>query len=230
MFGCAWLAIRQAREALQQGRLEEAHRLLMQPAIREHRAAGALLAQLVRAYVERGEHCLKQQNVGNAWRNLLQAEQLQTAEKSIDSLRQSLVQLGIAQVRTLLQAGDVRRADEAVAHLRERRVSSAELQLLEEAIRDWLYARELADRGDFAWAREVIERIRCRLPDRLVALDRFAEDLDRHRKIFPSLLARLLEAAEQDQWREVIELAEQVLAIAPQCAPARRARSRAWKV
>ncbi len=229
MFGCAWLAIRQAREALQQGRLEEAHRLLMQPAIREHRAAGALLAQLVRAYVERGEHCLKQQNVGNAWRNLLQAEQLQTAEKSVDSLRQSLVHLGIAQVRALLQAGDVRRADDTIAHLRERRVCSAELQVLEEATRDWLHARELADRGELASAREVAERIRRRLLDRPAALDRFADDLDHQRKIFPGLLVRLHEAADQSRWREVVELAEQVLAIAPQHAEARKARSRAWK-
>jgi tetratricopeptide (TPR) repeat protein len=229
MFGCAWLAIRQAREALQQGRLEEAHRLLTQPAIREHRAAGALVVQLVRAYVEHGERCLKQQEVENAWRDLLHAEQLQTAEKSVDPLRQTLTCLGIAQVRALLQAGDVRRADEAIAHLRERRVCSAELQVLEEATRDWLYARALADRGELAAARETVERIHRRLPDWPAALDRFADDLDRQCEIFPGLLVRLHEAADQGRWREVVELAEQVLAIAPQHAEARKARSRAWK-
>jgi tetratricopeptide (TPR) repeat protein len=229
MFGFAWLAIRQAREALAHGRLEEAHRLLTQPAIREHRAAGALLAQLVRAYGEHGERCLKRQDVESAWRDLLQAEQLQTAEKCVDSLRQSLGRLGIAQVRALLQAGDARRADEAIAHLRERRVCSAELQVLEEAARDWLHARELADRGELALARETVERVRLRLLDRPAALDRFADDLDHRRKIFPGLLVQLHEAAEQGRWREVVELAEQVLAIAPQHAEARKARSRAWK-
>jgi tetratricopeptide (TPR) repeat protein len=229
MFGFAWLAIRQAREALKHGRLEEAHRLLTQPAIRDHRAAGELLAQLVRAYIERGERCLKQQDVENAWRDLLHAEQLQTADKSVDPLRRALTWLGIAQVRTLLQAGDVRRADEAIAHLRERRVSSAELQVLEEATRDWLHARELAERGELASARDAVERVRCRLLDRTAALDRFADDLDHHRKIFPGLLVRLHEAAEQGQWREVVALAEQVLAIAPQHAEARKVRSRAWK-
>ncbi len=59
MFGFAWLAIRQAREALKQGRLEEAHRLLTQPAIRDHRAVGDLLAQLARGYVEHGERQLQ---------------------------------------------------------------------------------------------------------------------------------------------------------------------------
>ncbi len=205
MFGFAWLAIRQAREALKQGRLEEAHRLLIQPAIREHRAAGTLLLQLVRAYAERGEHYLKQQDVESAWRDLLQAEQLQTAEKSVDSLRQALVHLGIAEVRTLLQAGDVRRADDAIAHLRERRVHSVELHVLEEAAHDWLRAREWADRGELASAREVVERIRRRLPERLTALDRFAEDLDHHRQVLPALLVRLHETAEQGRWREVVD-------------------------
>ena len=83
MFGFAWLAIRQAREALKQGRLEEAHRLLTQPAIRDQRAIGELLAQLVRGYVERGERHLKLDDAQSAWRDLLQAEQLQTAEKSV---------------------------------------------------------------------------------------------------------------------------------------------------
>ena len=229
MFGFAWLALRQAREALKQGRLEEAHRLLTQPAIRDHRAAGELLAQLVRAYVERGERCLKRQDAESAWRDLLQAEQLQTAEKTVDSLRQTLVRLGVAEVRALLQTGEVRRADEAVAHLRERRVRSTELQVLEEAARDWLHAHDLAEHGELASAREAVERVRRRLLDRPAALDRFADDLDHHRKILPGLLVRLHEAAEQGRWREVVEVAEQVLAVAPQHAEARKARSRAWR-
>ncbi len=229
MFGFAWLGIRQAREALKHGRLEEAHRLLTQPAIRDHRAAGELLAQLVLAYIQRGERCLKREDVESAWRDLLQAEQLQTAEKSVDAFRRTLVRLGLAQVRALLQAGDVRRADEAIAHLRERRVSSAELQVLEEATRDWLQARELAERGELASAREAVERVRCRLLDRPAPLDRFADDLEHHRKILPGLLVRLHEAAQQGQWREVVALAEQVLAIAPQHAEARKVRSKAWK-
>lgn len=221
--------MRQAREALKHGRLEEAHRLLTQPAIRDHRRAGELLVQLVRAYVERGERCLKREDAEGAWRDLLHAEQLETAEKCADSLRQALVRLGVGEVRALLQAGDARRADEAVAHLHERRVGSTELQVLAEAARDWLHAREFAQRGELASARDAVERVRRRLLDRPAALDRFADDLDHHRKLLPGLLVRLHEAAEQGRWREVVEVAEQVLAVAPQHAEARKARSLAWK-
>lgn len=229
MFGFAWLTIRQAREALKQGRLEDAHRLLTQPAIRDHRASSELLAQLVRGYVERGERQLQLDDAEGAWRDLLQAEQLQIAEKGVERLRQSLIKLGLAEVRALLHAGDMRRADESIARLRERRVRPPELQVLEEATRDWLQARELADHGEFALALDAVERVRRRLHDRPRALEQLAVDLQRSREAFPSLLVRLHEAADGGRWREVLELAEQVLALAPMHAEARKARSRAWK-
>jgi len=157
MFGFAWLAIRQAREALKQGRLEEAHRLLTQPAIRDHRAVGDLLAQLTRGYIEHGERQLQLDDAEGAWRDLLQAEQLQTAEKGVDRLRQALTRLGIAEVRAVLHTGETRRADEVIARLRERRVRSPELQVLEEATRDWLQATELAGQGEFALALDAVQ-------------------------------------------------------------------------
>jgi tetratricopeptide (TPR) repeat protein len=229
MFGFAWLAIRQAREALKQGRLEEAHRLLTQPTLHDHRAVGQLLAQLVRAYVERGERQLQLDDVESAWRDLLQAEQLQTAEKSVHRLRQALIRLGIAEVRGLFHAGDPQRAEESIARLRERRVRSAELLVLEEAARDWLQTRELAEHGEFALALDAAERVRRRLLDRPQELERVIADLEHHRQVFPGLLAKLHEAADVGRWREVIELGEQVLALAPQHTEARKARTRAWK-
>jgi tetratricopeptide (TPR) repeat protein len=229
MFGFAWLAIRQAREALKQGRLEDAHRLLTQPATRDHRAVGDLLARLARGYVERGDRQLKLDDAEGAWRDLVQAEQLQTAEKGVDRLRQALNRLGVAEVRALLLAGEYRRADEAIARLHERRVRSPELQVLEDATRDWLQARELADHAEFALALDAVERVRRRLHERPKVLEQFAADLERHRDSFAGLLVRLHGAADAARWREVIELAEQVLAIAPHHAEARKARSRAWK-
>jgi tetratricopeptide (TPR) repeat protein len=229
MFGFAWLAIRQAREALRQGRLEEAHRLLTQPAIRDHRAIGDLLAQLARGYIERGERQLQLDDAEGAWRDLLQAEQLQMAEKGIDRLRQALIRLGVAEVRALLLVGETQRADEAISRLRERRVRSPEIQVLEEATHDWLQAREMASRGEFALALDAVERVRRRLHERPRVLEEFAADLEKHRDSFADLLVKLHEATDAGRWREVIALAEQVLAIAPHHAEARKVRSRAWK-
>src|SRR5262249_42082468 len=106
MFGFVWLELRQAQEALRDGRLEEALRLLNEPAARNQRGSGALLVQLARAYVERGERLLRRDDVESAWNDLLQAEQLQTAERSPERLRDALTRLGLAEVRGVLLAGD----------------------------------------------------------------------------------------------------------------------------
>src|SRR5579872_1315605 len=141
MLGFAWLAYRQAQEALKNGRLEEAQSLLAAPGARGHRRAGELMAQLARAFVERGERHLGLDDAEAAWRDLLLAEQLQTPDKSGERLRRSLIQLGVAEVRALLQAGEVSRAEEVVARLRQRGVRSPELQVLEEAGKAWGKAR-----------------------------------------------------------------------------------------
>jgi hypothetical protein len=229
MLGFAWLTLRQAREALADGRLEEAQRLLGQPAVQGHRRTGPLLAGLARAYAERGERRLRNDDAEGAWRDLLQAEHLQAADKSAERLRGALTRLEIAGVRGLYQAGDLRRADEAIVRLRERGIRSPEVQVLEDAVKGWLHARELADRGEFALALEQVERLRRLILGSGGPLDEFANDLEKRRGQFAGMLVGLHEAADAGRWREVVQRAEQVLALAPQHPEARKARTRAWK-
>jgi hypothetical protein len=228
MFGFAWLTLRQAQEALKNGRLEEAQRLLSLPSVQGQRRRGDLLPALARAFVERGERQLRLDDAEGAWRDLLLAEGLGTGEKSCDRLRLALTGLGLAEVRALLGAGEPGRAEEAAARVRQRGVRSPELQVLEEALKGWAVARELAERGEFGPAADAAERAR-----RILAgnrpLEEFRVELQRRRQPFAELLGRLHEVAEAGRWREVIETAEQVLAIAPQHGEARALRTRAWK-
>jgi hypothetical protein len=228
MLGFVWLTLRQAQEALKSGRLEEAQRLLEQPSAHGHRRAGEMLVQLARGYAERGERHLRHDDPEGAWRDLLLAQGVGTAEKTCDRLRQALTSLGIAEVRALLQAGETSRAEEAVARLRQRGVRSPELQVLEEALKGWLEARSQADRGEFGPALVEAERVR-RLFGANSRLEEFHEALKRRQQPLAELLGRLHEAGEAGRWREVIETSEQVLALAPQHAEARSLRTRAWK-
>jgi hypothetical protein len=63
----------------------------------------------------------------------------------------------------------------------------------------------------------------------LAPLAAFRADLMKRREAFVGLSGRLHEAAAATRWREVIDLADQMLAIAPQHAEARKFRSRAWQ-
>src|SRR5690349_5212825 len=117
MAGFAWLAMRQAQEALKHGRLEEAVRLILQPNTQDRRGAAALVGRVARAFADRAERALRKDDPEGAWRDLLQAEQLQTGDGNAERLRDTLTRLGVAEVRALLQAGDPAQAEEAAARL-----------------------------------------------------------------------------------------------------------------
>jgi hypothetical protein len=229
MLGFAWLAIRQAQEALKNGRLEEAHRLLCQSAAQGHKKSFELLNQVVHGFVERGERHLGRDDPEAAWHDLLQAEQLDRDNREADRLRQALVRRGLAEVRSLLQAGEPGRAAETIARLRERSVRQPELLLLDEATKGWLQARDHAARGEFARALLAVERVRRLLPGDAGPLDRFRAELEGHRERFAELVKRLHEASEAARWRDVLDLADQMLVVAPQHPEARKARGLAWK-
>jgi hypothetical protein len=229
MLGFAWLALRQAQEALKNGRLEEAHRLLCQSAAQGHKKSFELLQQVVKGFVERGERQLRRDDAEAAWHDLLQAEQLDRDNRDADRLRQALVRLGLAEIRALLQAGEPGRASETIGRQRERSVRQPELLLLDEAAKGWLQARDQAARGEFARALDLTERVRRLLPGTVEPLNRFRAELEGHRDRFAELVKRLHEASEAARWREVLDLADQVLAVAPQHPEARRARGLAWK-
>src|SRR5947209_13287234 len=76
MFGFAWLALRQAHEALRSERLEEAHRLLCQSCVRGHKRSFELLARLADGYVARGQRRLAEHDVTAAWKDLAAADEV----------------------------------------------------------------------------------------------------------------------------------------------------------
>jgi tetratricopeptide (TPR) repeat protein len=229
MLGFGWLALRQAKEALKSGRLEEAQRLLAHPVVQGSKRTWEVLAQLAQAFADRGERSLRQGNPAAAWSDLLRAEQVDAAESQVARLRQALTRRGLVDLRGLLEAGEPARAVEAAAQLRDRLVHQPELEPLEEAARDWAKAGELADRGEFAQAQTVLARVRRLLPGSAAGLERFQNGLAERHRNFTGLVVQLHEAARQARWPEVLDLSERILALAPQHPEARKVRSRAWK-
>lgn len=229
MLGFAWLTLRQAQEALKNGRLEEAHRLLAQPGAQGQKGSWELLQKVARGFLERGERHLRQDNVTAAWNDLLQGEQVGTPDATANKLRQSLTRLGLAEVRTLLEAGEVGRAGEAVVLLRNRGVTGSEIQVLDEVTRGWNAAREQANKGQFAQAVQEVERIRKMWSGTLPALEEYYGEVRNRKDTFADLLVRMHQSMKREDWSEVLTLAEQALALAPQHEDARRARTKAWK-
>jgi hypothetical protein len=229
MLGSGWLTIRQAQEALDNGRLEEAHRLLCQPEVQGHKGASPLLRQIAKGLVERGEQHIRHDDPSAAWHDLRLAEKIAGSERGVARLRQALVRLGLAEAGKLLDAGEPARALETIAHLQQGAVRQAEIQLLEELAKGWLLAKELAGRGEFAMAIETIERVRRLVAKSPEAMERFRLELAERRPAFAALLVQLHEAIENKGWRLVVSLSDQILALAPHHAEARKARGHAWR-
>jgi hypothetical protein len=229
MLGTGWLTIRQAQEALKNGRLEEAHRLLGQSAAQGHKRSWELLQQVADGFVERGQRHLKQNDVEGAWNDLLLAEQVGLKDDSAAvRLRQELVRKGLDELKGMLEVGDPGRAVALAQLLYGRSVRHGEFEVLETVARDWVQARDLADRGEFNMATLTVERTRRQLPD-LKALERFQQEMALRKQTFAAKLVELHEAVAKKEWRKVIDMADQVLAVAPQHVQARKARGQAWK-
>ncbi|MBL8795287.1 MAG: FHA domain-containing protein [Planctomycetia bacterium] len=230
MLGTGWLTIRQAQEALKNGRLEEAQRLLGQSAVHGHKGSWDLLRQVAQGFVQRGERHLRQDDPEAAWNDLVLAEQTGPADDNETfHLRQTLTRRGLDEIKKLLDAADPSGALSAAELLRGRQVRHADLQRYETVARDWEQAREQADRGEFGVAVQAIERLR-RLSPELTVLEQYESDLNRRREACSTLLVQLHEAVDQGQWRKVVEIADEVLAAAPQQPQARKARTQAWRV
>jgi len=230
MLGLGRMVLRQAHQALQKGRLEEVQRLLGQPAVQGYKRLWEMQFQLGRAFALRGLSHLRREDRTAAWSDLLLAEQHCTEEPSVVELRETLTRLGMTEIGVLVVAGEPGRALEVVGQLRDRAVRQPELEPLEEAMRCWVRARELAGVGEFTPALKRVEDAQRLLPSPPSALQRFLDELMEKRQTFPGLLIQLHERVEQGRWREVLLLADQVLALAPRHVEARKAKTKAWNM
>lgn len=229
MLGFGWLTMRQAQDALKNGRLEEAHRLLCQPAAQGYKGSCEMLQQVAKGFVARARQHLKANDPGTAWNDLLLAEQVGVADSGAAALRQELVRHGVGEAQALLEAGEPSRAIDALGNLGERTAHHAEVGILEEAAKHWSRGRDLASRGEFGPALQALDRAMQLLPRPPSSLRRFQAELRERSHDFSNLLVQLHEAVDRKDGRRVLQIAERILAAAPQHMEARKARARAWK-
>ncbi len=230
MAASPWLALRQAQEAVSAGRPDDAHRLLDPLLAEGHRRAFKMAREVVKAYLTRVRQALDQHNPETGWRDLIAAESLNTGEKGVAELRQTLSRLSLVQVRAILEAGRPIDAIDQIAKCRDRGVRHPDLERHESAARDWVQATELADRGEFPRALAELERVAPRLSPPTTGIDRYRAEVERRYAHFSEAIARLYDAAEHKRWREAVSTAAEVLAVAPDHREAKAIRGKAWVV
>lgn len=227
----AWMIKYQAREALKNGRPDEAQRLLDGLIAAGYRKAWALRDEVVRAYLDRGERALRNDDIESAWLELNRATAVASpTDPAVMHLRDVLVRLAVAELKAMLEAGKPLAAIEAIARFRERPADSPAITPLDEAARDWQLAIDHSDRGEFEQARPALARVRPRLASRTQGLDRFEEQLNVREDRFRAAWPQLQEAVATGNWREMLRSSDEVLAVAPRHREAQQSKNRAWQV
>ena len=231
LFSSPWVTFRRAEEALTAGRPEEARQLLEPLAEQGYRKAVKLMRAVVLGYLDRAERCLRADDVDCAWADLQAAESLVRAgeEPRTASLRKLLTKDGLNEAAAALEAANPLHAMRTLGVLHDRGVSTPWYRQLHQVSTAWLAAAELADKGKFAEASAALAAVVSRLESVSGrGLRRYEKELTvRHAK-YLVCLPTLTAAAQDLDWKAVVESADEVLSVAPNDPRVRELRSQAW--
>jgi len=223
----SWLTFRHISSALKAGRLEEAWHLLKEPAIRRQEQAQEYLLRCGIAFLARAKQFGKQNNLTQAMKDLTIAREAGVEETTIALVKTDLLDHKLAGVNTALNQGQPAQALTLIDALRQQKIALDQLEPLEQLARAWLIAREQAQRGEFSQALLCIERVNYQ---DIPAIKQLQAQWRQHLQKFPAMCDQLHQAVQQQQWRQVVKLADELLALAPEHAEVRTARAKAWKV
>ncbi len=227
MFAAWRFQLKEAEAALQQGRLEDAAAVLQRDDLLSYLPIKQLLAQVAVAAGRRGTERAQRGEFDAAWRDVDLARQWGGETTEQLASQRAVVDTALAEVVHYLQADDPSGAQQRIDALARRQVKGISLDSLREVTRRLQSAAKLRERAQFAEALEQLQAAIALRPD-LTPLE--------------DLLKRTRDAAEQarqlqeqlhvsltaNDWTSILNLAEQLLQISPQCRLARNARRQAW--
>ncbi|WP_435020692.1 FHA domain-containing protein [Tundrisphaera sp. TA3] len=230
MLGQWRIALRQAEEAAQAGRYEEALALASRADVADHRHAARLRDRMARELIARAVRRSEADDLAGAIDDLRVAEGMGAPPDALAAARLSLADRIAAEVRIDLDAGEPARVVERVDELARHKIGGPALRRAREAADAWRTALDEARRGEFGRAHEQLDRA-----DRLAgdgackALEAARRDLDARQKAAAPRVEALYAALAKGRWAETLVAADAVIEFVPEHPPARQARSRAWQ-
>ena len=100
---------------------------------------------------------------------------------------------------------------------------------LAETAQDWVTAREMADRGDFALARQTLDGVRKRLGFLPLGMEFFQTEVAARQERFAQSFAELAKAVGEHRLEDAMKRADEALAAAPTHRAARQYRDDVWE-
>jgi hypothetical protein len=199
--------------------------------VADHRQAVRLRDRLGKELLARAARRGEADDLDGAIADLKLAETHGAPPDLIASSRLQLAEKVAEELRLTLSAGDPARVLERTNALAKENVSGPTLRRLKEAAENWTQAQTESQKGEFARAREALDR-----SDRLMAgeaadaIASFRKVLEARQRDAQPRIERLYEAlATGNRWGEILSAAESLLGTLPDHPAARQARARAWQ-
>ncbi len=229
MFQSWRLPLREAEEAFEHGRLDEACRLIAQHQLKQVLAGSRLAARTADHLAQRARYALAKGDLAASWRDWQLAENLVGLTDSLLSLRQALIQCELEEVERQLIAGDLDTARHRLNALERRGVANVASRTLEQVTRQLEEANQLARQGRFREAESHLESAIALWPD-WEFLTQQCHTYQAQRVRSQELTAQLHRAMLADDWSQALALADELLEVAPEYTVAKDARRRAKKM
>ncbi len=221
------LKVREAEEALRDGRLEEAGRLLSEPGLLEFLPAKRLMSKVAREMATRAEQQFAAGASLAGWQDLGAAQRLGAEDMAIAGLKQQAIARGLGEADSYMRAGDPAAAVARLESLERQGAGGQEFRLTKEAAGKVLTAQRMCERGQFAQAETELTAALVLRPGWQVLAEIRAACTKRGTQL-RVLVENLHTALVAENWTVSLAQAEAILEIAPEHAAALEARRRAW--
>lgn len=230
MLGRWRVAIKQAEEARRAGRLDEAQGLVGQPDVRDHKQAQQLRAKLVADLLGRAGRRAAADDLQGAIEDLATAERGGAALDALAAARLAAAEHVVGEIQALLDSGNPLQVIERIDALAGHKISGPALRRLREGAEAWQRGLAEARRGEFASAREALDRAeRLGGDGARAAIDLDRRDFQRRGEALQPLANQLYRAMAEIRWHDVLGAADAILELAPEHPAAKDARTKAWQ-
>lgn len=152
------IKLREARQAYQAGRFDEAGRLLVRDDIRDFLPAKKLASKVADELVKRGGQRLGRGDTNAGWQDLMTADQLGGGGSGSDEARHDYAARALQEVERYLLAGEPRVAQQRLAKLEKRSLSSQQGRTLGQIGTLMEDIERSVGRGEFSQAIQAQER------------------------------------------------------------------------
>jgi hypothetical protein len=225
----AWrVQLRAAEQAYRGGLLDEAGRMLRRDNLKDFRPGQNLSVKVADGLARRGAQRLAVGDTSAGWRDLESASALASELESLADLRRRLVDHAVEEAERLVEGDDPIGAAARLSRLQRRNVDSSRVRLLAQVVHRIERAKECCQRGEFDRAIAELTAA-ANLRPGWAAVDTRLADCKLKKDEFRTLGDRLHAGLTASDWREVLTVADLLLALAPKNEAVREARKRAWQ-